>query len=490
MTSTKSQPRGRELLRGARENGALSLLVILFIFAAFAFANLARIAGGSDSSGYLNLSRRLAAGRTVENVEALDIFDLDEAYAGVFVPLGFTVGPDGTSLPYYPPGMPLQMAVLEALAGPDVGPFLVPPLAGLLGLAAFFVLVRQLGLSARFALAGTAMMAVCPTYLSYSLQPMSDAVATAFVTMALAAALVARQQVWWMLVAAAAFGMGVLVRPTVVLLLPALLIAMPFTVRGYLLLVIGGAPFALFNVTYNYFTYGGMFVTGYGGIGNIETSWEWFSPRFTHYTQWLTTLLSPLVALASLIFPFDSNVPRRTRALLVVWFVPTFTFYCTYQHYDAWGYTRFLLPAMGALVVAALFVARDVLSSLNRAQWLWAPTLASEERQRVVKGIGIALLTMVIVASVYHNSWLHVLFVDEGEASYRAACLGVNEQAPARTVVLAMQASGALEYYTHAVVARWDQLEPESFNLLRDRFEARGYAVYALLFPFESERFQ
>ena len=115
MTSTKSQPRGRELLRGARENGALSLLVILFIFAAFAFANLARIAGGSDSSGYLNLSRRLAAGRTVENVEALDIFDLDEAYAGVFVPLGFTVGPDGTSLPYSPPGMPLQMAVLEAL---------------------------------------------------------------------------------------------------------------------------------------------------------------------------------------------------------------------------------------------------------------------------------------------------------------------------------------------------------------------------------------
>ena len=365
MTSTKSQPRGRELLRGARENGALSLLVILFIFAAFAFANLARIAGGSDSSGYLNLSRRLAAGRTVENVEALDIFDLDEAYAGVFVPLGFTVGPDGTSLPYYPPGMPLQMAV-------------------------------------------------CPTYLSYSLQPMSDAVATAFVTMALAAALVARQQVWWMLVAAAAFGMGVLVRPTVVLLLPALFIAMPFTVRGYLLLVIGGAPFALFNVTYNYFTYGGMFVTGYGGIGNIETSWEWFSPRFTHYTQWLTTLLSPLVALASLIFPFDSNVPRRTRALLVVWFVPTFTFYCTYQHYDAWGYTRFLLPAMGALVVAALFVARDVLSSLNRAQWLWAPTLASEERQRVVKGIGIALLTMVIVTGVYHNSWLHVLFVTKG----------------------------------------------------------------------------
>ena len=72
--------------------------------------------------------------------------------------------------------------------------------------------------------------------------------------------------------AAAAFGMGVLVRPTNALLLPAVLVAMPLSPAALGLLVLGGAPFAVFNSTYNYFTYGEMFNNGYGGSLQLGSS--------------------------------------------------------------------------------------------------------------------------------------------------------------------------------------------------------------------------
>ena len=73
-------------------------------------------------------------------------------------------------------------------------------------------------------------------------------------------------------VAAAAFGMGVLVRPTNALLLPAVLVAMPLSPAALGLLVLGGAPFAVFTSTYNYFTYGEMFNNGYGGSLQLGSS--------------------------------------------------------------------------------------------------------------------------------------------------------------------------------------------------------------------------
>ena len=63
------------------------------------------------------------------------------------------------------------------------------------------------------------------------------------------------------------------------------------------------------------------------------------------------------------------------------------------------------------------------------------------------------------------------------------------DQAPEKSVVLAMQTSGALQYYTNAIVARWDHLDADSFSTLHEKFELNGYAVYAMLFPFERERF-
>ena len=110
------------------------------------------------------------------------------------------------------------------------------------------------------------MLAIMPTYLFSSLQPMGDVVATFWGMAALAAALAARRHFAWMMVAGLAFGLGVLVRPTNALLLPALLVSTPLTPRAYLLLGVGGAPMVASYLAFNQLSYGRLLSTGYTDV--------------------------------------------------------------------------------------------------------------------------------------------------------------------------------------------------------------------------------
>ncbi len=73
------------------------------------------------------------------------------------------------------------------------------------------------------------------------------------------------------------------------------------------------------------------------------------------------------------------------------------------------------------------------------------------------------------------------------ESTYPQICRLAEERVPERSVVVSMAASGALEYYTPLVYARWDWVDPPQWDGLRQRVEARGARFYALLFPFEAE---
>ena len=78
----------------------------------------------------------------------------------------------------------------------------------------------------------------------------------------------------------------------------------------------------------------------------------------------------------------------------------------------------------------------------------------------------------------------------DGEQVYRAASLWATEHVPPRAVMLSVQTSGALDYYTDFVVVRWDYLDPERFERLRAKIDLLGYEWYAMLFSFEQERFE
>jgi hypothetical protein len=76
-----------------------------------------------------------------------------------------------------------------------------------------------------------------------------------------------------------------------------------------------------------------------------------------------------------------------------------------------------------------------------------------------------------------------------GDVAYRDASRRAARFAPSRSLIAAMQTSGALKYYADRPILRWDYVLPEKFAELRRRAADRGVALYALLWPFEIAEF-
>jgi hypothetical protein len=100
------------------------------------------------------------------------------------------------------------------------------------------------------------------------------------------------------------------------------------------------------------------------------------------------------------------------------------------------------------------------------------------------------LCFLILRAEIHEIRRLRVLDVKAYEAVYKTSCLAVTGAVPERSVVLAMQLSGALTCYTKVLPVRWDIMAPKQFDLLRQKAALNGYGIYALLFPFEEREFR
>jgi hypothetical protein len=453
-------------------------LAALAILAIALSSRTAFVAGGSDSSGYLNAAKLFSEGRIVERVEPLARFGLPDSLAGVFTPLGFAPGPrPGTMAPTYPPGLPLHMAAAALLGGWARAPFLIPPIASVFCLWLMFLLGRELGLSRWLAVAGAAILGLFPTFLTYSLQSMSDVPGTAWALAAVLSALRARRSPKFALLAGAAFGVAVLVRPTNALLLAAVLVALPWRTGVFGKFLVGGLPFAVFLFVYNAAAFGSPLRTGYGSLSGHMALTN-FGHDIRVHAYWLAVLFSPLVPLGFLASATNRRVPIRDRSLLVAWFASFFFFYGFYELYEDWLATRFLLPGLPAMIAGALLVARD---------WLGPPSGDAEARapRRLRLAACLVMLGVVLGLSAWNVQRFDVLEAWRGEEVYPEACRFVEASVPGTAVVASMQMTGALRYYTALTFARWDWIDPRRFQVLRDQVEARGGRWYALVAPFE-----
>jgi hypothetical protein len=456
--------------------------VLLAGYALVLFHHTSFAVGGSDSSGYGNAARLLAQGRAFERIRGLDVLGLGPEFAGVFTPLGYRAGPaPGTMTPSYPPGLSLHMAAAGILAGWARAPFLVSPIGALVCILVVYTLGRELGLPPALALSGSALLGFAPTFVFMAGQSMSDVLATAWTSGAVLAALWSRRRAGWSLLAGLAFGVAVLVRPMDVLVLPALLIAMPLRLKEWLLFALGGLPSAAFLLAYNDAAFGSPWRTGYGGLLKGALAWTHFPSRFGHYAYWLARLFSPLLPVGWLALSADRRVPGRDRAVLLAWFGAFFLFYCFYVTYETWWYTRFLLPGLPAMILGALLVARDFLGLgedargvTRRVRWL-----RSAVASVLVLG-GLAVEIQFIGKDRLHKNY-------KGERVYPDACEMARRRLPPNSIVASMQMSGALHYYTDLTYAMWNWLDPERFALLRASTESRGYRWYALVAPFEQD---
>jgi len=418
----------------------VALAVLLIALAAVLFQNRSHGIAGADRSGYMNLARMLSRGERTLPLPAM--CSACEPYW--FTPLGFVPAPDRrTMASFYPAGLPLHLLVTEA----------VSPVAGVLLVFLTFLLGRRLH-SELAGLVAATLMAFCAVFVFESLQVMSDVPAAMWSVATLVAALHGRERPWLGVLAGFCFGMAVLVRPTSLLLLPAVLLALG-GVKPALRFVLGGIPCALFLGWYNLGAFGSVLATGYAAAGATrEFAWSYFPPRAAHYLQWTVVQFSLVAFLAAL-------WGMRRRPLLAVWLVPFFLFYSFYFSYDEWWYTRFLLPAYPAIAAGA---------GIAFAEVKWRRAAA-------------AVLVLVVAWQLRQIARFGVLHTDEEQGRAMAPVQWAARHLPPGAFVLSHEYSGALLHESSLRPVRFDLAPPQRVLAFT------GRPVYAVLMEHEEEPF-
>jgi hypothetical protein len=454
------------------------------VYGALLFHGVARGVGGSDSAGYANTARDILAGRVVVPIDAPRLLGLDPRFEAVFRPLAQEAGPRAaTMVPMYPPGFPLHLALAALAAGWEIGIFLVSPVAALVCLLLTYLLGRELSLSRPLAFAGAAVLGVSTPFLFQALQPMSDVVAAMWAVAAVYFALRARRHPAWAVAAGAAFGLAVLVRPANGLLLLPLALALPWRVRTLALFAAAGAPFAAFLGVWNGALYGTAWRTGYAAEHTGLLALANFGPRFARYGGWTLAQLSPLVPLGWIGVAADRRVPRRDRAMLILWFGSIFAFYCFAALGSNWSSMRYLLPGAPALIVGFLLCVRDAARALPEGEAGAADARITPRTLALAAALGV-----VLFFERRDERRGQPFAVVREQVAYPEACRALAARAPeGRALVVAMASSAALRFYTELVPVRWDRLQPGDFDRLRERAAAKGYRVLALIFRSEAE---
>lgn len=435
------------------------------------------VAGGADSYGYVSQADLWLAGSLVTAQPIAGIVQLPEA-DWVFSPLGYKPGLEPhTIVPTYPPGLPLAMAAAKWLDA-NRGAFYVVPLCGGLVIWLTYLLAAAVG-SRALGVAAAALLLTSPSFLFQLFSPMSDVPVTALWTLALVFAL--RRTRWSAVLCGVAAGCAIAVRPNLVplgLLVAGWLMVNASSIRAALQragwFCVGAAPGLVLVALVNARLYGAPWVSGYGSLDSLY-AWAHVGPNAKAYLRWLMETQGPLPLGIVLVFlPLRASIPTDVR-FLATFVALLWASYLPYLVFADWWFLRFLLPAMPALLVAALVGWRNVLSS------------------RLDLSIARLVTAAAIAASLFH----HVSYDDakvvwtlaDGDHRYvRAAELVRNIGSP-RPVCLSMQHSGTLRYYGGCLTARYDWLPAGALADALAQLEKAGLTPYIVLDEWEQRQF-
>ena len=449
--------------------GVCLFAVIAAVIAAVVAKNLGAYAADSDTSGYFHEARLLGAGRLFAPQRALDGLAATGRLDYVYCPLGFRPEGGGRLAPTYPSGLPLQIAALGRVLGQPAGAAVA---IWLNAVGAFILtggLLRACGVSWRGTLAASLLFGASPLVLFMGVQLMSDLPATAWVAGAVLAAVAASRRPMWAAMSGLAFSVAVLIRPTNLLALLPVAVLFGTEWRRWARFAAAGLPAAVFLALLNERLYGSPIVTGYGDVGYLFGA-GYLSGTLVHYALWLPVVFTPLVLLAPAGAWPGALAPARARFALVAWIVAYFGFYAFYRcTHEAWWYLRFVLPACPAWLALAALGADRLLARMRPA----AATLGS-----------LAVIACAAAWLVHWDRQLFALEIGRGQRVYEDACMRA-AALPGDPVILTMQTSGALFYYTDRAIVRWDMLQPGDFARLRELCQWSRRPVYAFLFPFE-----
>ena len=428
----------------------------------------------SDQSGYVSESGLWARGTPRIDVGFSASLPWPDAKDSL-MPLGYRIGAGGAMVPTYAPGLPLLMA-LARVAG-VCGPFLVMPLSAAMLVFFTFHLGRRL-FGTGTALAGAALVACSPVMVFMSLTPMADLPAAAFWIGALAMAI--RGTPTATVVAAIFSGVAIVIRPNLV---PLAVFPWLMTVvrcqsvgeaaRRTMLFAAGSiwAPIAVAWI--NNLLYGSPLSSGYGDVG-AAFSLSNAAANIKLYPSWWLESQGPIGLLCVVSLWRRRGAVLREFLVTIAFAVSVILLYLFYLPFDAWWYLRFVLPAIPVL----LLLCADAVS--------WAA-------RRTHRTLAIAMAVFMLLAGRHAFQFIQVhdvLGTGYGEERYPETALYIESALPADAVIIAMQHSGSIRYYTGKVIVRWDTLNPEWLDRAVTFLRERGVATYAVLEYWEEAEFR
>jgi hypothetical protein len=452
--------------------------VIAAVAAALAVAVVGRrwgayAAGGADSAGCVLMADAVAAGRLRPTSSLAAEVPWPDA-AETFTPGGFVASEirPAASAPVCAPGFSALLAPLIAAGGRDAV-FVLTPLAGALLVWETFVVGSTIANPLAGAMAAV-LVASSPAMLYQLVQPMND-VTTAALWMAAFSALIRRR---WTL-AGLSCGVALLVRPNLLPLACAAAVYLLWNsgVKALARFAAPAVPFGLLVLWLNNSLYGSPFRTGYGRLGHLFTL-SAFEVNASRYAGWLadTHTLFPLLAFAA---PFVVAREKRADTALAIGIVlATCAVYFFYTPFDEWSYLRFLLPAIGLMLVLASAVSVDLLArAVSRRPGVLAP--------------GVVLLTAgLAVFCVRTADQLLAFDLQHLEQRYRSAGIAVRERLPERAVVLSVWDSGAVRFHGRREALSWTALEPAWLDPGLSWLEQQGRPPYILVESWEEPAFR
>lgn len=460
----------RAALRSARP---LALVCALALTASAWFWGT-RAASGSDAFGYVSQAYSWLH-RALPRPQPFPATVPWPSAAASLAPLGYRPAPGNTGIvPTYSPGLPMIMAAMTAVAGAR-GPYLVVPLSAGLLVWFTFLLGRRIAGAAAGALAAV-LIAASPIVMFQSLWPMSDVPVAALWT---AAALVAlRTSSASALSAGLLAAVAMLVRPNLWFMPLAFaayfLVAFPTRRQGLTRAALFCAPviagvfvIAALNNTW----YGGPFRSGYGTsdvLFSLSSVW----PNLKRYPVWLVQSHSALAVLflAPLFFMTRAGADRRGLLLLYLLTAATWLCYLPYFAFEEWWYLRFLLPAIPATLILVAVTIRATARGLPDP---WGRLLA------IVLAAGM-LTTELRFAQSQQLSGLR-----EGEDRYVEVGLFVKNALPANGIVLAIQHSGSVRFYSGRPTVRYDLIDEAWVARAGAALVTAGYRPYAVFEDWE-----
>jgi hypothetical protein len=441
-----------------------------------------RAVGGADEYGYVSQADLwLTGGLTIDQSFVRQV---PWAYAErAFAPLGYHPHPNdrGTLVPTYSPGLPLLLAAAKLAAGQSAMFYVVPIAAGLLVLATFMI-GRALG-SPPAGLIAAWLVATSPTVLFMSMATMSDVPVAA----AWAWAFVLVLGGSWRSAAAAGVvsSIAILIRPNLaplagVLALRYVLAARSIdrrrpSVRELAAFMIALAPGIAAVAVLNDRLHGSALTSGYGALAELFVV-ERVPTNLRLYLGWLVESHTP-VALIGLVavfapvrrirLPLQSVDVSIVIALLVafVWAI-----YCAWMVFDAWWFTRFLLPswpfvmlALGAIAVAMV-----------------------ERRPRVMRPVIVMVLLALGVYDVHFAAERYAFAARDSRRRFVAASRLVRAQTRDNSVILSKDYNGALRYYGGRMTVDYSWMpRGPSIDTAVAWFTSHGVATYLAIEDWE-----